>query len=104
MLEFFITKCILPNFNSNSIMLIPKVDNADTVDQFRPIAMANFKFKILSKVLVDMLDSIMPTIISKEQNISFMEDSSGTAFPSLLKLLIFFLTSPLVVIFASRST
>jgi hypothetical protein len=39
---------ILPNFNSNTLVLIPKNENADSVDQFRPIALANFKFKIIS--------------------------------------------------------
>jgi hypothetical protein len=37
------------------------------MDQFRPIAMANFKFKIISKVLADRLATIMPNLISKEQ-------------------------------------
>lgn len=54
-LEFFTTNWILPSFNSNSIMRIPKMDNVDTVDQFRPIAMYNFKFKILSIILDDRL-------------------------------------------------
>ncbi|KAK2411057.1 hypothetical protein QL285_046381 [Trifolium repens] len=41
-------------------------DGYDSIDQFRPIAMANFKFKIISKVLADRLAKIMPTLISKE--------------------------------------
>ncbi|WJX39138.1 hypothetical protein P8452_26715 [Trifolium repens] len=52
-LQFFTTGWILPSFNSNTIILIPKTSNADSMDQFRPIAMANFKFKIISKVLAD---------------------------------------------------
>jgi hypothetical protein len=46
---------------------LPKIPNADTIDQYRPIAMANFKFKIISKVIADRLAQIMPSIISKEQ-------------------------------------
>ncbi|MCH94435.1 RNA-directed DNA polymerase (Reverse transcriptase), partial [Trifolium medium] len=65
--EFFTTGWLLPNFNANTLILIPKTSNADTIDQYRPIAMANFKFKIISKVIADRLAQIMPTIISKEQ-------------------------------------
>jgi hypothetical protein len=30
-LEFFNTNCIMPNFNSNTVVLIPKVQDADTI-------------------------------------------------------------------------
>ena len=48
-------------------MLIPKTSNVDSVSKFIPIAFANFKFKVISKILADMLASLMPHIISKEQ-------------------------------------
>lgn len=66
-LEFFQHNWIMPNYNSNSVVLIPKDSNADTIAQYRPIALANFKFKIISKVLANRLAQIMPSIISKEQ-------------------------------------
>jgi ribonuclease HI len=66
-LEFFTSSWILPGFNSNIIALLPKFPEAASIDQFRPIAMANFKFKIISKILADRLASIMPNIISEEQ-------------------------------------
>jgi hypothetical protein len=66
-LQFFQTGWILPNYNSNTMVLIPKSSNADVVEQFRPIAMANFKFKIISKIIADRLAIIMPSIISPEQ-------------------------------------
>lgn len=65
--EFFQSKWLTPNFNANTLVLIPKSPNADSLDQFRPIALANFKFKIITKVLADRLANILPTIISKEQ-------------------------------------
>jgi len=40
-LEFFAHGWLLPIYNSNTIVLIPKTDHADTVGQFRPIALAN---------------------------------------------------------------
>ncbi|PNY16800.1 ribonuclease H, partial [Trifolium pratense] len=72
-LQFFSSGWILPNFNSNTLILIPKTSNADSIDQYRPIALANFNFKIISKVLADRLAKIMPTIISKEQR-GFIQD------------------------------
>jgi hypothetical protein len=66
-LEFFTSSWILPGYNSNIIALLPKSPDASSIDQYRPIAMANFKFKIISKILADRLASIMPSIVSEEQ-------------------------------------
>jgi len=66
-LEFFTNNWIMPSFNSNTVVLIPKVPNADSISQYRPIALANFKFKILSKILAGRLAQVLPKIISKEQ-------------------------------------
>jgi len=55
------------SFNSNIVVLIPKVPNADSISQYKLIAMTNFKFKILSKILADRLAQVLPHIISKEQ-------------------------------------
>jgi len=48
-------------------VLIPKTNNADSVDQYRPITVANFKFKVISKILANRLASIMPAITSVRQ-------------------------------------
>lgn len=66
-LQFFKQGWILPNLNSNIITLIPKVPEAERIEQYRPIAMANFIFKIISKVLADRLASIAPKIITENQ-------------------------------------
>lgn len=49
------------------MVLIPKISSADTMDQFRPIAMENFKFKIISKIIANRLAQVVPNIISEEQ-------------------------------------
>jgi len=54
-LQFFTTSWLLSNFNSNSLILISKTNNADSVSQFRPIAVANYKFKIIAEILADRL-------------------------------------------------
>lgn len=58
---------LLPRLNSNLVVLIPKVPNADKIEQFRPIALANFKFKIITKILAYRLAKIASKIISPNQ-------------------------------------
>lgn len=65
--QFFQKGWLLPGFNSNLIILIPKVPNADKVEMFKPIALANFKFKTITKILVDRLSKIAPKIFSPNQ-------------------------------------
>lgn len=50
-LEFFKTSWLLPNFNANILALLPKINGANSLGHFRPIAMANFKFKVITKIL-----------------------------------------------------
>lgn len=47
--------------------LIPKVDNVDSVDKFRPIVLSNFVFKETTKVLVDRLVVVASRIVSPNQ-------------------------------------
>ncbi|CAK8535928.1 unnamed protein product [Lathyrus sativus] len=65
--DFFINGWILPSYNSNSIVLIPKVKGVDDLDSLRPIALSNFKFKLISKIIVDRLATLMPFLVSEEQ-------------------------------------
>ncbi|CAL0324296.1 unnamed protein product [Lupinus luteus] len=65
--QFFTQAWILLNLNSNLVVLIPKFPGADGIEDFRPIALANFQFKIITKVLADRLASIAPSIISPQQ-------------------------------------
>jgi hypothetical protein len=65
--QFFSSGWLLPGFNSNTIVLIPKNNNADTIEQYRPIALANFQFKIISKIMAVRLAIILPNIVPKEQ-------------------------------------
>ncbi|XP_019431829.1 PREDICTED: uncharacterized protein LOC109338932 [Lupinus angustifolius] len=65
--QFFQQGWILPNLNANSVILIPKFKGADKVEDFRPIALANFQFKIITKLIADRLASLTPIIISSQQ-------------------------------------
>ncbi|KAL6221415.1 hypothetical protein ACLB2K_009166 [Fragaria x ananassa] len=64
---FFQHNWLYPNANSNFIVLLPKVESANLISQFRPIALANFLFKIIPKILADRLGPIAARIISPQQ-------------------------------------
>lgn len=57
----------MPNLNASLLILIPKVPGANKLDNYRPIALANFQFKIITKIIVDRLGLIASRIISIHQ-------------------------------------
>lgn len=58
---------LLPILNANLVVLVPKVVEVERIEQHKPIALANFKFNIIIKVLADRLARIAPHIISFNQ-------------------------------------
>eukprot|EP00253_Pinus_taeda_P008550 PITA_08550 len=59
---------ILKSINSTFIALIPKGEEANTPEKFRPIALCNVIYKIIAKVIANKLKPILPGIISEEQS------------------------------------
>lgn len=57
----------LQSLNGSHITLIPKHDNAIKVSDFRPISLLNTSVKILTKLLANRPQSIMPRLIHKNQ-------------------------------------
>jgi hypothetical protein len=55
------------SLNSTFIALIPKKDNPDTLDDFRPISLCNCIYKIISKVIARRLKTVLSDKISLEQ-------------------------------------
>eukprot|EP00253_Pinus_taeda_P029243 PITA_29243 len=62
------SKTILKSLNSTFIALVPKVEEANTPEKFRPIALCNVIYKIISKVMANRLKVTLPGIISQEQS------------------------------------
>eukprot|EP00253_Pinus_taeda_P029908 PITA_29908 len=59
---------ILKSLNSTFITLIRKEEEANTSSKFRPSALCNVLYKIISKVIANKLKKILPGIISEEQS------------------------------------
>jgi hypothetical protein len=58
---------VLGGFNSTFISLIPRKDSPKYFDDFRPISLWNYIYKIIAKVIVIRVKKIFSESISKEQ-------------------------------------
>jgi hypothetical protein len=56
-----------PSLNATFLTLIPKEERVTNPKQFRPIALCNVIYKIITKVIANRLKPILPFVISKEQ-------------------------------------
>jgi hypothetical protein len=73
--------------NDTSVFLIPKVDHANELKDFRPISLCKVLYNIISKCLVNQLWPILGDVISENQS-SFVPgrlitDNALLAFESL---------------------
>jgi hypothetical protein len=59
--------------NSTFIVLIPKIDSPQRLNDFRPIALVGCLYKILSKVLANRLRQVIGGLISETQS-AFVKD------------------------------
>nr|XP_023920446.1 uncharacterized protein LOC112031976 [Quercus suber] len=66
---------IVPSLNHTFITLIPKVKSPEFVSEFRPIALCNILYKLVSKVLANRLKKILTHVISESQS-AFQSDKA----------------------------
>lgn len=57
-----------PLLNKTYITLIPKVKTTESICQFKPTSLCNFSYKIISKVLANILKPWLDEIIAYEQS------------------------------------
>eukprot|EP00253_Pinus_taeda_P014407 PITA_14407 len=65
-------KTILKALNTSFITLIPKQEMAQTPDKYRPIALCNVVYKIISKVVANRLEPLLLVLVSGEKS-GYME-------------------------------
>ncbi|KAL0285595.1 UNVERIFIED_CONTAM: putative ribonuclease H protein [Sesamum radiatum] len=67
-LEFFTTGRLLKQVNTTILALIPKVRMPSLVSDFRPISCCNVLYKVITKIIVQRLRSVLDKMISPSQN------------------------------------
>lgn len=73
--EFFRNGRLLKNLNSTSLALLPKTPEACKLKYFRPISLCNLVYKLISKILANMLKPLLQQCISPNQA-TFLEGRS----------------------------
>ncbi|GJV87160.1 RNA-directed DNA polymerase, eukaryota, partial [Tanacetum coccineum] len=66
--EFFDSGKFPPGCNSSFIALIPKIQDAKVVKDYRPISLIGSMYKIIAKILANRLSLVMPDLISDVQS------------------------------------
>uniref|UniRef100_A0A803NIR1 non-specific serine/threonine protein kinase n=1 Tax=Cannabis sativa TaxID=3483 RepID=A0A803NIR1_CANSA len=66
--QFFLTGRMMERVNETFISLIPKTASANTFDQFRPISLCNYGYKVISRILTDRLKGCIDRLVSPFQS------------------------------------
>lgn len=66
-LQFQLGGLCLQSINTSFITLIPKVEGANKVSDYRPISLLNTTMKIITKLLANKLQEAIPNLIHKNQ-------------------------------------
>lgn len=71
--EFYYSKEFYEHLNDTFLVLIPKRHDAKELKDFRPISLLSSVYKIISKVLMSRLKSVMKGLIAQPQS-AFIEE------------------------------
>ena len=66
--DFRASRCQIDRRNKAYIVLLPNVQGAEQVGDFRPIALSNSLYLIFAKVLANRLQGVLPSLISLFQS------------------------------------
>ncbi|XP_057428997.1 uncharacterized protein LOC130722320 [Lotus japonicus] len=73
--NIFSNPALIKNVNQTVLALIPKVQIPERVSQFRPIALCNTSYKVVTKILANRIRDVLPNLISVNQS-SFVQGRS----------------------------
>lgn len=65
--SFFMYGFLPKGVNATSLALIPKVQGAETLKDFRPISCCNILYKVVSKILANRLKVFLPELVEPNQ-------------------------------------
>lgn len=65
--SFFLYGFLPKGVNATTLVLIPKVQGAETLKDFRPISCCNILYKVISKVLANRIKVLLPELIEPNQ-------------------------------------
>ncbi|PNX99881.1 ribonuclease H, partial [Trifolium pratense] len=65
--EAFMDPINIHAINETLLLLLPKLDGATSLKQFRPISLCNVIYKVITKVITNRLRLVMPTLIGQHQ-------------------------------------
>lgn len=71
--DFFITGSLPVKFNATAITLIPKVQGADSLRQFRPVSCCSTVYKIIARIIKRRLKLFIGDVIQMNQ-VGFLKD------------------------------
>ncbi|KAL5561445.1 hypothetical protein UlMin_031192 [Ulmus minor] len=66
--DFFENGNLHQSINSTNIVLVPKIKHPTTINHYRPIAVCNVIYKVISKLLADRLRPFLSSLICPTQN------------------------------------
>jgi len=66
--EFHRNGKLAKSINSTFIVLIPKVDNPQRLNDFRPISLVGSMYKIIAKLLANKLRLVISSVVSETQS------------------------------------
>ncbi|GKV25193.1 hypothetical protein SLEP1_g34663 [Rubroshorea leprosula] len=65
--EFYKTGRIASGSNASFIVMIPKVENPQRIEKYRPISLIGVMYKIIAKLLANRLWKVLPKVIGEQQ-------------------------------------
>lgn len=73
-IQFYFIFCFLPkDLNTTILALIPKKSDARQMKDYPPISCCNVIYKVISKILANLLKKILPSFIAPNQS-AFIKD------------------------------